>query len=150
MSVTSNHSDAVFMIAARRTARLSGDPRTQVGCVLTHPNLGVISEAANDFPRGLVMNEHPSRLISPEKYKWIEHAERRAIYRAARTGVMTEGATLYVHGGFPCAECARAIVEAGIRRVVYSLGEASTSHWEDSYHVSRQILTEAGVCFDNA
>jgi len=61
--------------------------------------------------------------MRPAKYRWTEHAERNAIFSAARMGVSIVGATMYLPW-FPCAECARAIVQSGIGALVaYQPGE---------------------------
>lgn len=121
----------------------SHDPRTAVGCVIRHPTRGVLATAANRLPPGLTPDRE--RLEAPAKYLWIEHAERAALLIAARDGIATDGACIYVHGGFPCADCARAIVAAGLRRVVYSTGRSEVGHWQDSYRASEAMFAEAGI-----
>lgn len=121
----------------------SDDPRTAVGCVIHQPERGMTLKAANRLPPGILAN--PARLLAPEKYMWIEHAERAALYDAARRGVSTAGASIYVHGGFPCADCARAIIASGIVAVIFSTGASDVRHWADSHAVGAAMLVEAGV-----
>ncbi|WP_375286139.1 cytidine/deoxycytidylate deaminase family protein [Sphingomonas sp.] len=133
-----------MMALAAHAARDSQDPRTAVGCVVHHPERGVLAVAANRLPPGLADTD-PTRLAAPAKYLWIEHAERAALMLAARDGIATVGAAAFVHGGFPCADCARAIIAAGLVEVAFSLARSQVAHWEDSYRASRAMLTEAGV-----
>ncbi len=135
---------AEMMALAAHAARDSQDPKTAVGCVVHHPERGVLVVAANRLPPGLA-NGDSTRLAAPAKYFWIEHAERAALMVAARDGIATAGAAAFVHGGFPCADCARAIIAAGLVEVAFSLGRSEVAHWEDSYGASRTMLAEAGV-----
>lgn len=92
----------------------SRDRDTQVGCVIARDG-NVLVAASNDVVDGAEATLE--RTTRPEKQVWIEHAERNAIYRAARRGINIDGATAYVTL-FPCADCCRAMIQSGIRRVV--------------------------------
>jgi dCMP deaminase len=94
----------------------SKDRSTKVGCVIATPDKQVISIGYNGFPRG-VDDSQESRHSSASKYLWTEHAERNAIYGAARLGIATRGCEMFL-SWFPCMDCARAIVQAGITRLV--------------------------------
>ena len=61
------------------------------------------------------LNVIEERQERPEKYYWFEHAERNSIYNAARIGVSTKGSKMYMTCGVPCADCARAIINAGAK-----------------------------------
>ena len=82
---TSAKWDHRFIALARHLAEWSKDPTTKVGCVIVGPSNEVRALGYNGVPRNL--RDLPSRLSRPEKYQWIEHAERNAVYMAARTGV---------------------------------------------------------------
>jgi dCMP deaminase len=86
------------------------------------------------------------RRSAPEKYLFIEHAERAAIYRAASLGVSTAGASLYCPW-FACCDCARAIIMAGISEVVglVSLRNATPERWQENIKLAEKMLAEAGV-----
>jgi dCMP deaminase len=97
--------------------------------------------ASNGFARGVAVSGE--RLERPLKYSYIEHAERNVIYGAARQGIATLG-TILVTTWTPCAECARAIIQAGIiEMIVLVTGEVA--HWSDSIDIGTQMLKEAGV-----
>jgi dCMP deaminase len=87
------------------------------------------------------------RLERPTKYSFIEHAERNAIYHAARNGERTIGGILYAPW-FACADCARAIIQAGITTVVghkQMFDHAGEYHWNESIAYGNEMLKEAGV-----
>lgn len=127
---------------AYAAARQSPDPSTQNGAVLVprHQN-GLTISAFNTFPYRV--KKRPER---PEKYAFIEHAERNAIFAAARLGVSTSGATL-VCPWFACADCGRAIIQAGITRVVghKQMFDNTPPHWTDSIKDAFTMFEEAGV-----
>jgi dCMP deaminase len=133
--------------AARKVALLSPDPDTKVGAVIICERTDrVISEACNTFPDG-VSAHNAQRLKRPEKYSWIEHAERRAIFLAARSCRALGDATMYIYGGFPCPDCARAIIQVGIRQVWSEYDDLNVQRWLDSYKISRVMFKESGVDF---
>jgi dCMP deaminase len=132
-----------FMLLARLIASWSRDPETGVGCILADWDNIVRSTGYNGLPRGV--KEEGKRNERPEKYLWIEHAERNAIYNAARVGIALEGCRVFVYGGFPCADCARAIVQCGIVEVVASPPDVDDERWGGHYRVAIAILDEGSV-----
>jgi len=126
--------------------RESPDPRTKVGCVIVGPDRCVRAEACNTYPNG-TLNGIPERTRAPLKYVWIEHAERNAIYLAARHGVSTDGCTVIVELT-PCVECARAIIQAGIVQVVINhdrSAEYDGDRYSGEHPAAIAMLAEAGV-----
>lgn len=128
-------------------ASWSKDRSTRVGCVIVSNQNQIISGGYNGFPRGVV-DEIDSRHERPAKYLWTEHAERNAIYDAARRGIALEGSTLYVPL-FPCASCSRAIIQVGICRVITTdptmADRMFMDRWRDEMIVSAQMFQEAEV-----
>lgn len=136
-------SDIAFLRCAQAAQESSPDPSTQIGvCIVSRD--GTIIVACNTFPRGI-----EPRLNRPEKYTYIEHAERNGVFQAAREGVALDGATLYMVGmgppSGPCPECARAIIQAGIVRVVATPYKPLPTHWDVPVGAGIEILEEAGV-----
>lgn len=129
--------------AFRAAATISGDADTQNGAVIV-PTDGVAVFAANRLPAGLT--SAPWRLRRPQKYQWIEHAERAAIYQAAKAGVRTAGATMYCCW-FACPECARAIIAAGIKEVVGHVTprRLTPERWEPQVRAGERMLAEASI-----
>lgn len=119
--------DEYFMSIARAVATRSKDRSTKVGCVIVGPDNEIRSTGYNSFPRG-INDDVEERHQRPEKYVWTEHAERNAIYAAARTGTPTDGCRAFLPW-FPCMDCARAIVQAGIKEVVGVRPDTSDAKW---------------------
>jgi dCMP deaminase len=124
----------------------SKDERTQIGAVIVGEDNEIVSTGYNSFPRGII-DDISERQERPEKYFWFEHAERNAIYNAARIGVSTKGTTMYLTCGIPCADCCRGIINAGITTIVCEVGDAGAKgpKWEESGKRSLQMFNEAGV-----
>jgi dCMP deaminase len=131
--------DMADVIAAR-----SKDRSAHIGAVLVKDN-AVISMGYNGFPRGVDDNVE-ARHERPAKYSYTEHGERNAIYNAARQGTATLGSTMYTQG-VPCADCSRAVIQAGCRRLVarWQANEKIFPAWIESCAKGREMLEEAGV-----
>ena len=136
-----------FMEMVNLVAKRSKDPNTQIGAVIVGPNNEVRSTGYNSFPRG-IRDDVPERLVRPEKYVWIEHAERNAIYNAARVGTPLEGCTIFQQV-LPCMDCARAIIQSGICRVVISKEKqavyASAPRWAEDFRRVVKMFAETGT-----
>ena len=100
----------------------SKDPSAKVGAVIVGSKGQVLSQGYNGFPRGV--NDHAERYNDrKEKHKYVVHAEMNAIYNASYTGVSLDGATIYVYGLPVCNECAKGIIQVGIKSVVVATPE---------------------------
>lgn len=122
----------------------SSDPRTRVGAMIFRtPDWHGSILGANRLPRGIL--EEPGRVTS-RKARFVEHAERDVIYGAARAGFRTDGCIMYAPW-FACCDCARAIIEAGIREVVglARLHVMTPERWVADIATAHQMLEEAGV-----
>lgn len=135
---------------------MSYDPHRKVGAVVVDTSGSVIAEGANAPPTvfGLSREETEAAISQYPSWKYfmLEHAERNAIYAARDGGVSLVGATMY-GTLFPCADCARAIVAAGIGRLVVSTADNDPRRdekWRDHYNYARQIFDMAGVAVDLA
>ncbi len=135
--------DRRFMSMAELVAAWSKDQATQVGCVIVGPNREIRGIGYNGFPRGLD-DEKQERHERPAKYDWTEHAERNAVYQAARVGIPTAGCTMYLTW-FPCVDCARAVVQSGIRRLVAISPDKTDERWGAQFQQAEAMLLEAGV-----
>jgi dCMP deaminase len=96
---------------------------TKTAAIIVGPDHEIRSTGYNGFPRGLKYDEE--KVIKPEKYFWYEHAERNAIYNAARMGISINTCTIYV-SHFPCVDCARGIIQSGIKKVILSPNNLSS------------------------
>lgn len=122
----------------------STDPSTQNGAVLVDARGTVLVAAANRFPRNVA--ESGDRWERPLKYSYVEHAERNVIYAAAKAGIKVGGLTMYVPW-YACAECARAIIQSGVKEVVghKAIFDRTMDRWKDSIAVAHGMLDEAGI-----
>lgn len=122
-------------------ARQSPDPSTQIGsAVILGNQLQFETLSYNGPTEGWTMTEDQWN-DKPLKYQLVEHAERRAIYKAARQGLWTEGGTL-ISTWAACADCARSIVEAGIKTLIrhYPPLDDATERWLGSVTIGDNIL----------
>lgn len=133
--------DEYFMGLAHLSALRSKDPNTQVGAAIVDENHRVVSVGYNGMPKGCSDDVFPwSRegAILQTKYAFVVHAELNAILNSKYP---VSGCTLYV-SLFPCNECAKAIIQAGIRRIVY---ESDKYQNTDTTIASRRMLKAAGI-----
>lgn len=136
--------DEYFMGVAKLSGMRSKDPNTQVGACIVSSDNKILSMGYNGFPIGCSDDEFSwSREAEglDSKYLYSTHSELNAIlnYR----GGSLDGAILYV-SLFPCNECAKAIIQAGIREVVYDSDKYGDTV---STQASKRMLTAAGVKF---
>jgi dCMP deaminase len=135
--------DARFLELARHISGWSKDPSTKVGCVVVGPDREIRSTGFNGFPRGI--EDNVDRLANREmKYPLVCHAEENAIMHAARIGVALKGCVAYVTWP-PCTRCARSLIQAGIREIVYPADLVIPDRWIDDFRISSGMLTEAGL-----
>ena len=130
----------VALLAAMR----SKDPGTQVGACIVDAGNHILSTGYNGFPCGCSDDEFPwerEGVANETKYPFVVHAELNAILNAH--GNNLSGAKLYV-SLFPCNECAKAIIQSGIRELVYLSDKYAEA---DSTIASKRMLTAAGVKF---
>ena len=135
--------DDYFMAVAFLSAQRSKDPNTQVGACIVDTNKCIIGVGYNGFPRGCSDDHLPwNRLAECElhkKYPYVVHAEVNAILNKCSANV--RNATIYV-ALFPCNECAKVIIQSGIREVVYLNDHY---HDTDACRASRIMFKMAGV-----
>lgn len=136
--------DEFYLQMADLIASRSKDRSIHIGAVLVKDG-AVISLGYNGFPRGVDDNVE-ARHDRPAKYGYTEHGERNSIYNAARAGTSTMGSTMYTQG-VPCADCARAVIQAGVTKLVayYQADDTVMPKWKESCAVGREMLDEAGV-----
>ena len=139
--------DQRYLKLAHGVAQWSKDPSSKIGAIAVGAKGQVLSQGFNGFPRGL--KDRPERLNDREvKYKYVVHAEMNTIYNATYNGVSLDGATLYVYGLPICSECAKGVIQVGIKRVVMPKILGMPEKWRESWTTSSEFFTEAGVTFD--
>ena len=133
--------DEYFIGLAHLSALRSKDPNTQVGACIVDENHRVVSVGYNGFPKGCSDDVFPwgrEGGVLDTKYAFVVHAELNAILNSPRS---VAGCTLYV-SLFPCNECAKALIQAGIRRIVYESDKYAAT---DTTIASKRMLKAAGV-----
>ena len=130
--------DNRFMELAQHVAQWSKDPNTKVGAVIVDENRCVVSLGFNGFPRGVSDAEtnYEDRDI---KLSMIVHAEINAILTANRS---VRGLTLY-SSMFTCSECAKMIIQSGIKRVVAPVPKSE--RWQKSFDISMKMYNDAEI-----
>ena len=143
-------------------ASWSKDKSMKVGAIIVDSDHNVRSVGYNGFPRG-VNDDIESRHERPTKYKFTEHAERNAVYAAARMGTSINECSLYM-AWYPCGDCARAIIQAGIIEVYVNgnkwdrdidllvlsrpedIEDEKDSRWLVDFKAAYEMFEEANVC----
>ncbi len=134
--------DEYFMGVAALSAKRSKDPNTQVGACIVNEDKRIVGIGYNGFPRGCNDDVFPwgKGNVDPleNKYPYVVHAEANCILN---TTEKLKGATLYVTL-FPCNECAKLIIQSGIKHLVYMQDKYRN---ESSNVASRRMLDAAGI-----
>ena len=135
--------DEYFMGVALLSAMRSKDPNTQVGACIVNDDNRIVSVGYNGFPRGCSDEDFPWERSADNqndtKYPFVCHAELNAILNS--NGIGVRGSRIYV-ALFPCNECAKAIIQAGIKEIVYISDKYRDT---DANLASKRMLAAAGV-----
>lgn len=127
-------------IACELGRDFSTDPSTQNGAIIVRDGQ-ILTQGFNYIPDGV-----QGTWEKGTKYLYVEHAERDAIYKAAKHGIPTEGAIMYCPW-LACADCARAIIISGITKV-YGLQRAldlTPERWQTSVNEALKMMRDAGI-----
>ena len=137
--------DYNYIDLAKTVSKWSKDPSSHIGAVAIGDKGQVLSQGYNGFPRGIA--DTPERLNTrEEKYKFVVHAEMNVIYNATLNGVSLNNSTLYVTGLPVCSECAKGIIQVGVKRVVMFMDkDKDYSKWSESFELTKELFKEAGV-----
>ena len=135
-----------YIHLAKEISTWSKDPSTKVGAVVVGRDGQILSQGFNGFPRGI--KDSKERLNNRErKYELVVHAEMNAIYNASLNGVSLKDSTLYVYGLPICNECAKGIIQVGIKKVVAMRPKKYNIAWEESINNARNLFSEADVMY---
>lgn len=131
-----------FLAIAAVVATKSRDPNTKIGAVIVDEDNQIVATGYNGLPRGAVyLTERMDRAV---KLDFFEHAERNAIYAAARRGIPLKGCKLYLAGKhFSCLDCARAIIQSGITEIFAPAPDLTNPVYK--FQTALDLFEECGV-----
>ena len=141
----SNDWDTRFLDLAEHISEWSKDPSKKIGAVAVGAQRQILAQGYNGFPRGIddTTDRYDNR---EEKYKLVVHAEMNVIYNASYNGVSLNGSTLYVHGLPVCSDCAKGIIQVGVKNVI--MRKAKTPDvWLESWKRTETMFKESGVYY---
>jgi dCMP deaminase len=137
--------DARFFALCTFLGAWSEDRSRQVGSVVVGPGNEIRATGYNGLPRKVLAHfEARYSHEDAEKYLWFEHAERNAIYNMARAGVSALGCRMYVDA-FPCADCARAIIQSGIVELNSFPPDMTDKTFARHYTAAEAMFSESGI-----
>lgn len=141
---SSTHWRKRYLALAKEISTWSKDPSRKIGAVAVGSKGEILAQGYNGFPRGIF--DGPQRLNDREtKYQYVVHAEMNVIYNASLNGVSLDGSDLYVYGLPVCSECAKGIIQVGIKRVYIQTHEDIPEIWNKSFELTRKMFKEAGL-----
>ena len=134
--------DEYFMGVAKLSSKRSKDPNTQVGCCIVNEEKKIVGVGYNGMPRNCNDLDFPWNIregkLQDTKYAYVVHAELNAILNSISS---LKGCTLYV-SLFPCNECVKAIIQSGIKEIVY---EDNKYEGKDFDLAAKKMLQAANV-----
>jgi dCMP deaminase len=137
------HWDEKFINLSAFIAEWSKDTNRKNGAVIVDGDNIVVSMGYNGFPRDCD-DSIECRYERPDKYLFTEHAERNALYHAARHGVSLKECRMYMTM-FPCSDCARGIIQTGIKKIIAPKPDLKHERWGVHFKASIEMLEECGV-----
>ena len=147
MNEISNSWKLKYLNLAKQISAWSKDPSTKVGCVAIGNHGQVLSQGYNGFPRGISDSE--DKLNNKNiKYKYMVHAEMNCIYHASINGVSLLNSHFFVYGLIICHECAKGIIQVGVKKVYMKKYKSIPDQWKKSYALTKKLFNEAGVEFE--
>lgn len=133
-----------YMDLAKTVSSWSKDPSTKVGAVAVGKHGQILSQGYNGFPRGIEDSE--DRLTNrEEKYKLTVHGEMNCIFNATLNGVSLNDSDLYVYGLPVCSDCAKGVIQVGVKRVFACYPDGISSKWSASGMETSKMFEEVGV-----
>jgi len=123
----------------------SDDIHTKTSAIIATTDGDIVSVGSNTLTRGHTPCDNESQ--RPLKYKYLEHAERNAIYSAAKRGVSLLGCIMYMRW-FPCVDCARAIIQSGVSKIVCDKPDFEDERRGNDFRISHQLFLSAGICIE--
>jgi dCMP deaminase len=140
--------DKRFIALAQHIALWSKDPSRKIGAIAVGSKGQVLAQGYNGFPRGISddVSMYNNKIT---KYQHVVHAEMNCIYNATYNGTSLDNSTLYIHGLPVCSECAKGIIQVGVKRVVTKeIDDSMPERWIESTALTKKMFDEAGIVYD--
>lgn len=133
-----------YLGLAKEISTWSKDPSRKIGAVAVGEKGQILAQGYNGFPRGILdsADRYNDRAT---KYKFVVHAEMNVIYNATFNGVSLDGARLFVYGLPVCSECAKGIIQVGIKAVTIFTEQEVPPIWNESWIATQEMFKEANV-----
>lgn len=136
--------DHRYLSLAREVSTWSKDPSRGIGAVAVSSTGQVLATGYNGLPRGL--EDSSERLNDREqKYALTVHAEMNCIFNATYNGICLNGSNLYVWGLPVCSDCAKGIIQVGVKNVYWGCDDYISEKWSESVKVTKQLFDEVGI-----
>lgn len=140
--------DKRYLGLAEHISTWSKDPSRKVGAVAVGSKGQVLAQGYNGFPRG-ISDDDSMYENKVTKYQYVVHAEMNCIYNATYNGTSLDGATMYIYGLPVCSECAKGIIQVGIKRVVTrELDDTMPERWVESTQLTKRMFEEANIVYE--
>lgn len=135
-----------YLKLAYEVGQWSKDPSKKIGAIAVGAKGQVLAQGYNGFPRGIRHSQ--KRLNDRElKYKYVVHAEMNLIYNASYNGTSLDGSTVYVTGLPVCSECAKGLIQVGVKQVIMPKQDDIPEKWQESFKLTMELFQEAGVAW---
>lgn len=136
-----------YLSLAKEVSTWSKDPSRKIGAVAVGSKGQILAQGYNGFPRG-ILDSADRYNDRPTKYRLVVHAEMNVIYNATFNGVSLDGASLYVYGLPICSECAKGIIQVGIKDVTVITDEVVPDIWKESWANTVSMFNETSVKYE--
>lgn len=140
--------DERYLKIASEISFWSKDPSSGIGAIAVGKEGQILSQGYNGFPRG-ILDSHERYEDREKKYSYIVHAEMNLIFNSCLTGVTLKGSTFYISGLPICSECAKGIIQVGVKRVVTDAFVPKDHRWYKSCKFSEDLFEESGIIYKN-
>lgn len=135
-----------YISIAKEFSTWSKDPDKQVGAIAVGEYGQVLSQGYNGFPRNFD-DSIDLYLNNTIKKNFIVHAEMNCIYHATLNGVSLQNTTLFVYGLHVCHECAKGIIQTGIKQVFSLSAYPISKSWQTSFIVTSELFSKSGIIY---
>lgn len=134
-----------YIELAKHISNWSKDPSKKIGAVAVGEDGEIIAQGYNGFPRDVLdLSERWGNRKT--KHKFVVHAEMNMIFNSSLYGASLKNSIVYVYGLPVCSECAKGLIQVGVKRIYYYVGvEKISDKWKNSLEISKEMFSEVGI-----